>query len=95
MLTKNITDELESVLQALHDEGKTPTVALVKARLTTQVPMPALVSTLKSWKSKKRVPKVEVATQPNNEPTIAQLMEKIDALTERVIVLEDQLRKTS
>ncbi len=95
MLTKNVTEELEAVLQALHDEGKTPSIALVKARLSTPVPMPALISTIKSWKSVKRVPKVEIAANAQPADKIAQLEQQIAALTERVSLLEAQLSEKS
>ncbi len=91
MLTKNVTEELEAILQALHDEGKSPTTALVKARLSTPVPMPALISTIKSWKSVKRVPKVEVEDTSIADDKVALLEQKIIALTERVRRLEIQL----
>lgn len=93
MLTQDVSQELKDVLEQLHSEGKEPTVALVKARLSTPVPMPALIATLKSWKSANRVPKVEVAAkQPDNEvDRIAQLEAQVAALTERLMVLEKKL----
>ncbi|MCG9748866.1 hypothetical protein L1D54_00065 [Vibrio brasiliensis] len=93
MLTQDVSQELKDVLEQLHSEGKEPTVALVKARLSTPVPMPALITTLKSWKSANRVPKVEVAAkQPDNEvDRIAQLEAQVAALTERLMVLEKKL----
>lgn len=93
MLTQDVSQELKDVLEQLHSEGKEPTVALVKARLSTPVPMPALIATLKSWKSANRVPKVEVAAkQPDNDvDRIAQLEAQVAALTERLMVLEKKL----
>ncbi|ARP38995.1 hypothetical protein [Vibrio syngnathi] len=92
MLTKDVSEELKSVLEGLQAQGKEPTVALVKARMSTSVPMPALIMTIKSWKSANRVPKVEVATQ--EEPTLdrVSLLEKqILELTTRVATLEAKL----
>ena len=54
--------------------------------------MPALIMTIKSWKSANRVPKVEVATQ--EEPTldrVSQLEKQILELTTRVATLEAKL----
>ena len=51
MLTKDVSEELKSVLEGLQAQGKEPTVALVKARMSTSVPMPALITTIKNWKS--------------------------------------------
>ncbi|WP_428772216.1 hypothetical protein [Vibrio sp.] len=91
MLTKDVTDELHAVMEQLEQQGKQPTVALVKARLTTPIPMPALVTAIKSWKSAHRVPKVEVAAQPAEPETIAQLQQQVNELTERVNQLEIKL----
>lgn len=92
MLTKDVSEELKSVLEGLQAQGKEPTVALVKARMSTSVPMPALITTIKSWKSANRVPKVEVATQ--EEPAldrVSQLEKKVLELTARVATLEAKL----
>ncbi|MEZ9395525.1 hypothetical protein AB4393_19520 [Vibrio splendidus] len=92
MLTKDVSEELKSVLEGLQAQGKEPTVALVKARMSTSVPMPALITTIKSWKSANRVPKVEIATQ--EEPTldrVSQLEKQILELTARVATLETKL----
>lgn len=92
MLTKDVSEELKSVLEGLQVQGKEPTVALVKARMSTSVPMPALITTIKSWKSANRVPKVEVATQ--EEPAldrVSQLEKQILELTARVAKLEAKL----
>ncbi|KAB0302967.1 hypothetical protein F2Z80_02900 [Vibrio fortis] len=92
MLTKDVSDELKSVLEGLQAQGKEPTVALVKARMSTPVPMPALITTIKSWKSANRVPKVEVAApQDNATDKLAQLEQQMIALTERVTQLEAKL----
>ncbi|WP_299688391.1 hypothetical protein [uncultured Vibrio sp.] len=92
MLTKDVSEELKSVLEGLQAQGKEPTVALVKARMSTPVPMPALITTIKSWKNANRVPKVEVATA--EEPAldrVSQLEKQILALTARVATLEAKL----
>ncbi|HDM8163150.1 TPA: hypothetical protein P0E18_000950 [Vibrio harveyi] len=97
MLTQDVTKELEAVMEQLQQQGKEPTVALVKARMKTPVPMPALIATIKSWKSANRIPKVEVAVQkPKEEDRLAALEETVAKLTARVEELEAKLReKTS
>ena len=67
MLTQDVTKELEAVMEQLQQQGKEPTVALVKARLKTPVPMPALITAIKSWKSAQRVPKIEIAAQHHTD----------------------------
>lgn len=91
MQTKNMTEELHQVLFTITAEGKEPSVALIKARLSTPVPMPAIISTLKSWKSSQKVPKVEVASPSKtltSEQRIAELEQQVQSLTERLERLE-------
>ncbi|MGF1695058.1 hypothetical protein L4C54_05210 [Vibrio lamellibrachiae] len=94
MLTQNVTDELTKVLSSLTQEGKEPTVALVKARLSTSVPMPALITAIKSWKASNRVPKVEVATAATSElDKITNLEQQVSQLLKRVESLEAKLNE--
>ena len=65
MLTQDVTKELEAVMEQLQQQGKEPTVALVKARMKTPVPMPASkvgrapTAFLKSrWRFKRRKKKI-------------------------------------
>ena len=81
-------------MKQLHQEGKEATVATVKARLSTPVPMPALITAIKSWKSSNRVPKVEVAAEQQlstNEARIAELEAQVLTLTKRLNQLEAKL----
>ncbi len=96
MLTQDVTKELETILAGLAEQGKEPTVALVKARLSTAVPMPALITAIKSWKSANRVPKIEVSAEPKNDANkLAELEKQLQALTLRVASLEQQLSEKS
>ncbi|SHF65421.1 hypothetical protein [Vibrio gazogenes] len=94
MLTKDISQELESVILQLVNEGKEPTVALIKARLSTKIPIPAIVTTIKRWKSSQQIPKVEVAVESSasseTEQRIARLEQQIADLVSRVAQLEQQ-----
>ncbi len=92
MLTQDVSQELTDVLEQLHQEGKEPTVALVKARLSTPIPMPALITALKSWKSANRVPKVEIAAkQQSEQDRISELEKQVAELQQRLIALERKL----
>ena len=97
MLTQDVTKELEAVMEQLQQQGKEPTVALVKARMKTPVPMPALIATIKSWKNANRIPKVEVAVQtPKEKDRITALENTVARLVTRVEELEAKLsEKTS
>ncbi|MBN3575059.1 hypothetical protein [Vibrio neptunius] len=93
MLTQDVSQELKEILEQLRKEGKEPTVALVKARLSTVIPMPALITTIKSWKSANRVPKVEVAAkaESNEQDRIKQLEQEVTQLNQRIAALESKL----
>lgn len=92
MLTKDVSQELEAILTRLQQEGKEPSVALVKSRLSTPVPMPALITAIKSWKNANRVPKIEVAAKADNEnDRITQLEQQVAELTSRLQALEQKL----
>ncbi|HDY7750346.1 TPA: hypothetical protein RQL25_002826 [Vibrio vulnificus] len=93
MLTQDVTKELEAVLEQLQQQGKEPSVALVKARLKTSIPMPAIIAAIKSWKSAQRVPKIEVASQTHQDAErIAQLEATVLKLAARIDALEAQLK---
>ncbi len=92
MLTQDVTKELEAVMEQLQREGKEPTVALVKARMKTPVPMPALITVIKSWKSANHVPKVEVtALLSKEEDRLTALENTVAKLTARIEELEAKL----
>ncbi|USD65890.1 hypothetical protein [Vibrio sp. SCSIO 43136] len=91
MLTKDVTEEITNAIESISAQGKEPSIALIRARLTSNVPMPAIISVLKSWKSSARVPKVEIATQAaaqSPEQRIAELESQVKALTQRIEALE-------
>ncbi|EGR1580008.1 hypothetical protein LNR29_003049 [Vibrio parahaemolyticus] len=92
MLTQDVTKELEAVMEQLQREGKEPTVALVKARMKTPVPMPALITVIKSWKSANHVPKVEVTVPlSKEEDRLTALESTVAKLTARIEELEAKL----
>ncbi|MGV3003071.1 hypothetical protein [Vibrio sp. E150_018] len=91
MQTHDVTQELHRALSAITEEGKEPSVALIKSRLSMPVPMPAIIATLKSWKSSNKVPKVEIASEKialSAEERITQLEKQVQELTQRLTELE-------
>lgn len=49
-MTSAISQDLQQAIQSLVSEGKQPSVALMKARLAQNVPMPIIIQALQSWK---------------------------------------------
>ena len=92
MRTKDVSAELEQAMQTIHEMGKQPTVALVKAQLTTSIPMPAIIAAIKNWKGNKQVPKIEVAAsgEKNDRERIEQLEKQVAELTQRINALEEK-----
>ena len=89
-------NHMDEVMEQLQQQGKEPTVALVKARLKTPVPMPALITAIKSWKSAQRVPKVEVAAQAHTDnDRLAALESTVKKLVARIEELEAKLSEKS
>lgn len=88
---KNVTDELQKIMQDLINEGKKPTTALVKSRLSTQVPMPAIITAIKSFQANAHVPKIEVRESAlTADERIIQLEQQVRELTQRLNALENK-----
>ncbi len=85
-----ITLALEQAITSLIAEGKEPSVALIKARLTEPLPMPLIIKALQAWKKNAKVPKIE-RTEPSisNEERIKQLEQQVADLTARLSQLEN------
>ncbi|WP_325891859.1 DUF5320 domain-containing protein [Grimontia sp. NTOU-MAR1] len=91
-MSTDFTPLLEQAIQSLVNEGKEPTVALIKSRLASPVPMPLVISALQRWKKSGTVPKVELVKKKDGAETrIKALEEEVKALTERLEALEQRL----
>ena len=44
-----ISDEISIIANQLANQGRTPTVALIKGKLSQPTPLPRIISVLKSW----------------------------------------------
>ncbi len=90
MLTKNISTELEQALKKIEAQGKQPTVALLKAHLSSHAPMPAIIAAIKSWKGSQQIPKIEVAADSGMDiyQKVLELEKQVAMLTERLNTLE-------
>ncbi|CZF78030.1 DUF5320 domain-containing protein [Grimontia marina] len=91
-MSTDFTPLLEQAIQSLVNEGKEPTVALIKSRLASPVPMPLVISALQRWKKSGTVPKVELVKKEDGAETrIKALEEEVKALIERLEALEQRL----
>ena len=101
-----IYEQITQIANQLANEGKKPTVALVKAKLTTPTPMPTIISTLKNWQHDPKAVTQEAHTEETvttteNTSEIAQLLaelitplkQEISALKEEVRLLREQLKQ--
>lgn len=88
----DISQDLEQTISSLVAEGKEPSVALIKARLASPLPMPVIIKALQSWKKNAKVPKIEKTTPTlTSEQRIEQLEQQVAALTARINQLEQQI----
>ncbi|MDD1795231.1 hypothetical protein L4D06_20915 [Enterovibrio makurazakiensis] len=95
-MSTDFTPILEQAIQSLLREGKNPSVALVKSRLTQPVPMPLIISALQHWKKNGKVPKVElVESKKSSDERIEALEEQVKALTTKLEALEQHLMANS
>ena len=44
-----ISDEIAIIANKLANEGKTPSVALIKSQLNRTIPLPSIIAVLKTW----------------------------------------------
>ena len=102
-----ISDEIAIIANKLANEGKTPSVALIKSQLNRTIPLPTIIAVLKTWQhdpkfiqtkqhnvSKSTAEKM----QPNKAVSvliaqaIAPLQQEINELKQQVkLLLENQL----
>lgn len=87
----SVEQEVAQAIQLLLTEGKTPTVALVKMKLTQFVPLPVIINALQCWKQNGTLNQTsKVPTVISDKERITQLEAQLAALTERVLQLERQ-----
>ncbi|MBA6233040.1 MULTISPECIES: hypothetical protein [unclassified Colwellia] len=86
------TDEITLIANQLANQGKKPTVALVKTKLTKPMPLPTIITTLRNWthdpqlveleiESKEALRKKSTSTSipPEIEQAIAKALQPIEA----------------
>lgn len=60
----SIPEEILTIANKIANEGKKPTIALIKKKLTSNVPLPTIISTLRVWQHEP-----DFTSIVTNEPT--------------------------
>jgi len=84
------TEQIHIIANRLANQGKKPTVALIKAKLTNPVPLPVVISTLKTWQHDP----LYIGTGETGEPASAPLSSAVsdpDTLALISVALEQAL----
>lgn len=77
--------EIISICQQLSEEGKEPSVALIKARLSKPAPMPLVIGGLKQWRANPNVKLENKSEEQDSSNTPTQTLEqRVGALEEEV-----------
>lgn len=101
-----ISDEIAIIANKIANEGKTPSVALIKSQLNRAVPLPSIIAVLKTWQHDPKFIQAErqkvtkdttKQVQPSSEislliaQAIAPLEKEINELKQQVkLLLENQ-----
>lgn len=78
-----ITDEIIIIANQLANQGKKPTVALVKTRLKISAPLPTIISVLRNWKHDPKL--IEMTVESNNVEAKKNHLTSISAEIEKAI----------
>ncbi|TQF71988.1 hypothetical protein [Pseudoalteromonas luteoviolacea] len=75
---------VQSAIRSLVSEGKTPTVATVKSKLTAPVPMPVLIAALTAYKNNpeaiESIESSEESVEVNKQTQLDRIEAKLDKL---------------
>ncbi|MDO6446429.1 hypothetical protein Q4493_11660 [Colwellia sp. 1_MG-2023] len=95
-----INDEILAIANRLANQGKKPTVALIKTKLSQPVPLPQLISTLKTWQHEPSFTEVspveieETSEVPMNNEAINEIVNQaIAPLKDEIKTLKLQIEQ--
>lgn len=90
-----IHDEILTIANKIANTGKKPTVALIKTKLSQNVPLPLLISTLKTWQHDPEFISLPEKTQEisnkNNEESVSlphSLSEELKEMKQEIVELK-------
>ncbi|WP_448213281.1 hypothetical protein [Colwellia sp. MEBiC06753] len=99
-----IKGEILSIANQIANEGGTPSVAKVKARLSQPAPLPTIIQALKNWQHEPENIHTKMDITESEKPTkdqeleraianaIAPLVKEIELLKQQVIALEKSIK---
>jgi hypothetical protein len=96
-----IFDEISIIANKLANEGKVPSVALIKGHLSQAVPLPKIISALKNWhhepdfiKASHQVTSSEKSTEvkPGSEELSLLIAEALAPLKDEIAELKQQIK---
>ena len=77
--------EIINICQKLNEQGKQPSIALIKARLKAPTPLPSIIAGLKSWQSNpNEVVQVEEQTAETSTRTLEQRVGELESQVEKL-----------
>jgi len=80
-----ITDEITIIANKIANQGKKPTVALVKTMLRTPTPLPTIISVLRNWTHDPKL--IELTIEPENNGQMKQTTASISPEIKKAIEL--------
>ncbi len=103
-----IKDEIIAIANQLANQGKKPSVALIKKRLSSSVALPMLISTLKNWQHEPERVQITQTSSVTEHPVcdetltkaevmklIAPLQAEITQMKALLVQLEKQIKQKS
>ena len=88
--------EILNICQQLHKDGKEPSVALIKSRLSRPQPLPQIINGLKQWRNNPNKTVIEDDTAPTESPqnvSLEQRVETLEATVKQLLKEIEQLKQ--
>ncbi|TKB43525.1 hypothetical protein [Thalassotalea mangrovi] len=91
--------EIYQIAQRLHQQGKTPSVALIKSQLTVAMPLAAIIKGLQQWQKNPKLgesqPELISTDKPLQAFTLQQAQQQISQLQSQVDELQALVKQLS
>ncbi|GAA6206449.1 hypothetical protein [Thalassotalea sp. SU-HH00458] len=100
-----INDEILAIANQLANQGKKPTVALIKTRLSQPVPLPQLIATLKTWQHEPSFTEINtvettaIKEEPKNNDALTEIINQAitplkDEINSLKLMIEQLINKS-